>query len=169
MVLPVLQAPDERLRKRSQEIDQKIIASPDMQQFFDNMIATMHADDGIGIAAPQIGKQLRAFSVGIEALKRFKVYTGSLPVDQELVLINPVWEKTTKKTLWDTEGCLSVPNTYGKVKRFGSIRVSALKRDGEKIEFEAKGYFARVIQHETDHLDGILFIDKAVDIVSSKP
>ncbi len=166
MILPVLQTPDTRLRQQSKEIDTKSLASKKMQEFFDNLIATMHADDGIGLAAPQVNTPIRAVSIGAEAVKRFSVLTGSIDTSKDLILVNPTWHKTTKKTLWDTEGCLSVPHTYGKVKRCAAIFVKALDRDGNTLEFEAKGYFARVIQHETDHLDGILFIDKAIDIIT---
>ena len=78
--------------------------------------------------------------------------------------MNPVWTKTSIRKDWDTEGCLSVPKTYGKVKRYKHIMVKALDKDGNELNFEAHNFFARVIQHEVDHLDGILFIDKAKDI-----
>jgi peptide deformylase len=80
------------------------------------------------------------------------------------VLINPTWQKINKKTHIELEGCLSVPKTYGKVKRYKNIYAEAINRKGERIEFEANDFFAKAIQHEVDHLDGILFIDKAKGI-----
>ena len=79
------------------------------------------------------------------------------------MLINPKWEKISRKKNTDVEGCLSVPKIFGKVTRYSNIQVEAMDRAGKKISFPAKNFFARVIQHETDHLDGILFIDKARD------
>ncbi len=119
------------------------------------MIPTMYDDDGIGLAAPQVARNVRIVVVGKGADRSLK---------EDLVLVNPEWTRVSKKTNVDTEGCLSVPNVFGKVKRFSDIHVSAQDRDGNKLEFEAHKYFARVIQHETDHLNGTLFIDKASEL-----
>ena len=99
--------------------------------------------------------------IGKEALKMDKHNT--LPIE-DLVLINPTWQKITKKTHVELEGCLSVPKTYGKVKRYKNVYVEALNRKGERIEFEANNFFAKAVQHEVDHLEGVLFIDKASGI-----
>ena len=123
----------------------------------------MYSDDGIGLAAPQIGQNIRICIIGKDAIKMDKK-TNITKKSEDIVLINPVWQKTSRKQNWDTEGCLSVPKTYGKVKRYNHIEINAFDKNGEKINFTANGFFARVIQHEVDHLDGILFIDKAKDI-----
>jgi peptide deformylase len=154
MILPIVTIPADSLRIRSQEVDRKLLLSDDMQDFIDAMIPTMYDDDGIGLAAPQVAKNVRICVVGKEA---------DASLSHDLVLVNPTWERTSRKKGWDTEGCLSVPNVYGKVQRFRDIHVKALDRDGNMISFDARKYFARVIQHEVDHLDGILFIDKAKD------
>lgn len=161
-MLPIITHPAPRLRERSQEISPADTAT--LSPLIDDMITTMYQDDGIGLAAPQVGQNIRLFVVGKEALKHFRVLEGTLNPKQDLALINPVWEKTSRKTEWDVEGCLSVPNTFGKVKRNRDIRVRAFDRSGKTIAFEAHQFLARVIQHETDHIDGILFIDKAKDI-----
>ncbi|MFA7244851.1 MAG: peptide deformylase [Candidatus Magasanikbacteria bacterium] len=162
MNLKIVTIPNENLRKRSIEVDLDFVRDESNQDFFDDMIQTMYEDDGIGLAAPQVGKNIRVCVIGKEALKKDK--QNKLDNNKDLVLINPMWQKTTKNTNIDLEGCLSVPKTYGKVKRYKNIYVEALNRKGEKIKFEANNFFARVIQHEVDHLDGVLFIDKAKGI-----
>lgn len=154
MVYKIITIPTKSLRERSKEVTREFVLQPDTQEFIKNLIATMYADDGIGIAAPQVGNNIRICIIGKAATPQKK---------QDLILVNPVWTKLSRKTEWDTEGCLSVPKIYGKVKRYTTIEVQALDENGNKIQFEAKKFFARVIQHEVDHLDGILFIDKAKD------
>jgi len=162
MTLDVITIPDENLRKKSVEVDLDFVHSDEAQKFFDDIIKTMYDDDGIGLAAPQVGKNIRVCVIGKEALKLDKYNT--LNNTKDLVLINPTWQKMNKKTHIELEGCLSVPKTYGKVKRYKNVYVEALDRNGEKMEFEANNFFARVVQHEVDHLNGILFIDKATGI-----
>ncbi|MBD3311203.1 MAG: peptide deformylase [Candidatus Magasanikbacteria bacterium] len=152
--LVVITHPNEILRKRSDEVDRNFILKEDTQNLIKNMIETMHNDDGVGLAAPQIGKNIRIVIIGKDAN----------PDKKDLVLINPRWNKLSRKKIVDLEGCLSIPKTFGKVKRYNKIQVTATNEKGEKIEFEAEKLFARVIQHEVDHLDGVLFIDKARDV-----
>ncbi len=154
-MLPILKIPTESLRQPSVDVERDVLLSKEIQQFAQDMIETMYDDDGIGLAAPQVGKNIRICVIGKEADKKLK---------NDIILINPVWERLTKKTGWDTEGCLSVPNTYGSVKRYKDIQVTALDEKGNEVSFEAHGFFARVVQHEVDHLNGVLFIDKAKKI-----
>ena len=161
MTLEVITIPNENLRKRSVEVDLGFVRDENSQKLFDDMIKTMYEDDGIGLAAPQVGKNIRVCVIGKDALKQDKNNTLAI---EDLVLINPTWQKINKKTQVDLEGCLSVPKTYGKVKRYKNVYVEALDRHGEKMEFEANNFFARVVQHEVDHLNGVLFIDKASGI-----
>ena len=129
------------------------------------MIPTMYADDGIGLAAPQVAKNIRVCTIGHAAIgKNIKIKKGNIDPQKDLVLVNLVWERVSKKTEIDIEGCLSFPKTFGKVRRYVEIDVKAMDRDGNDLHFIAKNFFSRVIQHEVDHLDGILFIDKAFDI-----
>ncbi|MFZ2189797.1 MAG: peptide deformylase [Candidatus Magasanikiibacteriota bacterium] len=160
-MLEITKIPTPSLRQRSAELDPVLILTEEIQNLIIDMIPTMYQSDGIGLAAPQVGKNIRLCTIGKEALKVDKKNT--LPVE-DLVLINPVWQKLSVRKTEDVEGCLSVPKTFGKVKRYKKIEVIALDKNGKKIKFEAHDFFARVIQHEVDHLDGILFIDKATGI-----
>lgn len=165
MILDILTLPTPSLRRRSIEIEREILLDQKTQQFIDDMIPTMYDDDGIGLAAPQVGNNIRICVIGKGALpKKIKLKKGKIAKTKDLVLVNPIWQKLSRKTETDLEGCLSVPNTYGKVKRWKDIAVTAWDRHGNELEFEASAFFARVIQHEYDHLDGVLFIDKATGI-----
>ncbi|PIZ94863.1 MAG: peptide deformylase [Candidatus Magasanikbacteria bacterium CG_4_10_14_0_2_um_filter_37_12] len=158
-MLNIITAPNKSLRKRSVEIDHNFLLSANTQQLIAEMIPAMYNDNGIGLAAPQVNHNIRLLIIGKEAINKNHNLAG-----QDLILINPIWEKTSRKTGWDTEGCLSVPKIYGKVKRYKNIYVKAWDQDGNELKFKATDFFACVIQHEVDHLDGILFIDKAKDI-----
>jgi len=111
----------------------------------------MYAEDGVGLAAPQIGISKRIAVVDIRE-------------DNKIVLINPEIIVEEGKSVMK-EGCLSIPGEIGDVVRSEKIKVKSLDRKGNEIEFEAEGFEARAIQHEIDHLNGILFIDKVVKIV----
>lgn len=161
-MLQIITIPNPSLQEHSKEIDRDFLLSAEIQHFISQLITTMHSGDGAGIAAPQVGKNIRICIIGKNAIKLDKKTTAQ--TNQDLILINPVWTKTNIKKWWDTEGCLSIPKTYGKVKRYKNISVKAWDKDGKEINFEASNFFARVIQHEVDHLDGVLFIDKAKDI-----
>ena len=125
--------------------------SPEIKKLAGDMIETMYAKDGVGLAAPQVGQSLAIC-----------VITGKYTSDKtDLVLINLEWEKMSLRKTVDEEGCLSVPNMFGEVKRYKKIKVRGQNIKGEKIEFPAEDFFARVLQHEIDHLNGILFIEKA--------
>ncbi len=157
--MEILIHPNEILRQKSKEIDRDFLLSKKTQELIKEMTETMDASDGIGLAAPQVGENIRICIIGKEAIR-----LANPDHNTNLVLVNPVWSKTSYKKAVDAEGCLSVPNTYGKVKRYKNIQVKAMNEKGEPISFEATDFIARVIQHEIDHLDGILFIDKAKDI-----
>ena len=131
------------LRNKSQEIAE---ITPKIKQLILDMAETMQKDEGIGLAAPQIGQNIRLIVVN----------TASGP----LALINPkiTWKSLRKEI--EEEGCLSCPDTFGPVKRAKVIYVKALNKDNKNVSFRAQGLFARVIQHEVDHLDGILFFHR---------
>src|SRR3989339_651210 len=154
-MLSIVTLPNKILRTRSKELDPDILLSKEIQELTKEMIPIMYTSDGIGLAAPQVGKNIRLCIIGKEATPE--------KVD-DLVLVNPIWTKLSRKKLIDVEGCLSVPKTFGRVSRYKDIVVNALDKSGKEIKFEAHDFFARVIQHEVDHLDGILFIDKAKGI-----
>lgn len=162
-MLQVLTLPNPILRNRSSELDLLTLKEKKQQALIDALIKTMHDDDGIGIAAPQVGASIRMIVVGKEALKETKNPKQFLPAD--MVLINPSLTGHGRKTGWMQEGCLSVPGVFGDVERFIEIQVQGLDRFGNALSFDATDFFARVLQHEIDHLDGILFVDKAKNIV----
>ncbi len=146
-MLPILTLPNAKLRERSKEIDPKELRDPAFQAWIDDLIETMHRADGVGIAAPQTGRQIRVFIA----------MDGSTPH----VAVNPVVVKKSWRADDGEEGCLSVPGKYGIVRRYHAFKLRALDRFGEKIVIDAKGFFARVLQHELDHLDGVLYVDRA--------
>ncbi|MCR4256830.1 MAG: peptide deformylase [Candidatus Uhrbacteria bacterium] len=141
------------LRERSRELELSEITTPEFQAYLDALIVKMGEALGVGLASPQVGKNIRA------------VVIQPLPKDKPEILINPKIIKKSEALLESEEGCLSVPDVFGLVKRHKKITVRALNRHGRRIEFEAKNFPAFVVQHEVDHLDGILFIDKANKIV----
>ena len=159
-MLSIIIHPNEILKMRSREIDRVFLLSEDTQRLIKEMVPTMRAAEGVGLAAPQVGENVRVCIIAKEA---DPTLTG------DLVLANPTWQKLSRKYKTDTEGCLSIPNTWGKVKRWLDIHVDALDENGNPLSFDAHNLFARVVQHEVDHLDGILFIDKAKDITVERP
>lgn len=155
MILDILTEPNPVLRQKSRSVTPADFNDPKFKSLIGNLIETMRARDGVGMAAPQVGAPLRLCVI-------IKEYTDDKSKD--LVLINPVWTKKSILRSSDEEGCLSVPEVFGKVMRYRKIRVKASDENGKEISFEAKDFFARIIQHEVDHLDGILFIDKAKNL-----
>ena len=155
MILNIVTEPNQILHQISKKLKVEEIQSEEIQNLIKQMIPTMYLTDGIGLAAPQIGKSLQICII-------HKNYTAQK--EKDLILINPTWKKSGIFKDWDEEGCLSVPNTYGQVKRYKKITVTALNENGEQIEFSATNFFARIIQHEVDHLNGVLFIEKAKNI-----
>lgn len=137
---------DEVLRKRSREIEE---IDNKIRELAIDMVETMYKYDGVGLAAPQVG-----------ILKRIIVID---PGDGPKVLINPVITKSSGTQTCE-EGCLSFPNTFGNVDRPANLTVEAYDIDGKKIKIKAKELEAVILSHEIDHLDGILFIDKAYDM-----
>ncbi len=151
-LLQVISEPNEILRKISIAI--KVDEIPRYKILFDDMIFTMKESDGIGLAAPQISKNIRVIIVNTK--------------DGPQVMINPAITSRSILKEWDEEGCLSVPMTFGKVKRHKKIVCKYFDSSGSQKQVEAKGLMARVIQHEIDHLDGVLFIDSAKNIKKLK-
>ena len=139
---------DPVLRSKAKKISTLTKKTNDL---IDNMFDTMYAEDGVGLAAPQVG-----------ILKRIAVV--DIREDNKIVLINPEIIEEEGKAIME-EGCLSVPGETGDVIRSQKIKVQSLDRKGNEIKFEAEGFEARAIQHEIDHLNGILFVDKVVKIV----
>lgn len=143
------------LRKVAKRVDPSEIADPLFQQLIDDMFETQYAAPGIGLAAPQVGVSKRLFTVDLQ--------DEESPDDGPLVLINPRFT-LTEGEVEALEGCLSVPGYVGEVTRFEHVVCTALDRHGKKITLDAHAWFARVLQHEMDHLDGIIYVDKAKNV-----
>lgn len=141
------------LRQQARQIEASEIKAPAFQQLIDDMIETMEEYSGIGLAAPQVHEDVRLFVAGYDSEE-------GEPAFRRIVLINPVITVVDEALVEDWEGCLSIPEIRGRVPRAREIRVTALDRNGRKIEMKARNFVARVIQHETDHLDGVLFLDR---------
>jgi peptide deformylase len=142
------------LRKVAKRVNLTEIADPIFQQLIDDMFETMYHAPGIGLAAPQVNISKRLFTVDLQ---------DDDPAHGPLVVINPKFT-VTEGEIEATEGCLSVPGMVGEMKRFEHVVCTGLDRNGKKIELDGTELFARCLQHEMDHLDGILYIDKAQNI-----
>jgi len=149
------------LREKAKEVPLDQITSTKVQRIIEEMKASLSSqDDGVAIAAPQIGYSLRIFVVSGKVQKLTKKVEGNVPVSDS-VYINPVIKKLSQEKKVLEEGCLSVRYLYGKVKRSNKATVEALDENGKKFTKGGSGLLAQIFQHEIDHLDGILFIDKA--------
>ena len=143
-VLQVLHIPDERLRKVAEPVKE---VNAEIQRIVDDMFDTMYAEEGIGLAATQVDIHQRIIVIDVSENR-----------EERLVLINPeLLEKDGETGI--EEGCLSIPEYFDKVERPARVRIRYLNRDGEQVEEEASGLYAVCIQHEMDHLNGVLFID----------
>ncbi|MBI1908095.1 peptide deformylase [Candidatus Uhrbacteria bacterium] len=150
--LTVLHNPNPELRVVSQPVTDAQLSDAKTQALIDNLIETMAEENGVGIAAPQVGAHQRIIIVetphGVEAF------------------INPEITSRSVRMVTSIEGCLSVPGISGAVKRHSSVKVKAKNRKGEELALKANGLLAIIFQHEIDHLDGILFIDRATNIIN---
>jgi peptide deformylase len=162
MTLEIVQYGHPALRAKGRRIEK---IDPRIRALAEDMLETMYAVDGVGLAAQQVGMPIQLCVIDVTGVKdRPSVLRiGGNPVDLEvrmpLILVNPEVE-TFGKPETSVEGCLSFPGARGDVTRPGSVRVKAQSLEGESIEFEAEGLLARAVQHEHDHLHGILFIDR---------
>jgi peptide deformylase len=149
-VLKILKLPNETLRKKSEVIGEDRITAKEFEELCADLEETMLKKEGVGLAAPQIGKNVRLIVVNTK--------------DGPILLFNPKIVKKSWLKEWGEEGCLSVPMIFGDVNRHKKITCVFCNRKGKNDKINASGLLARVIQHEIDHLDGILFIDKAKNI-----
>jgi peptide deformylase len=156
MALEIVTLPNPILRKKTRSVTR---FDADLQKLIDDMVETMRAANGVGLAAPQIGQSLRL--AVIETLPAIDEEGNEIPDSRELyVIINPeiVWE--SREIVDGIEGCLSIPGYVGKVSRQQAIRVRGQDRFGKKTRLRLNGWTARIFQHEIDHLEGTLYIDK---------
>lgn len=161
MVLEVVKFGTPVLRQKGQRID---AITPEIAQLIENMLDTMYAYKGVGLAAQQVGRALQVTTLDVRGTDRpSTLEVNGQPVDLEefmpMVLINPQITPVGEPVC-GPEGCLSFPEVYADVVRPDVIDVKAINEDGEPVDFRCSGLLARAIQHETDHLHGILFIDR---------
>jgi peptide deformylase len=154
-MLNIITVPNPILTKKTQPV--KTIDA-DLVKLVAEMMATCRQANGIGLAAPQVGKSIRLCIIDLE-------HAGLKPFP----LINPVIKKKSWSKVEMEEGCLSIPGIFGMVKRPKKIKVKATNLAGEDLTFDADGLLARVIQHEIDHLDGILFTSKMTKQTTGSP
>ncbi|MFM8312217.1 MAG: peptide deformylase [Ilumatobacteraceae bacterium] len=158
-VREILHVGNPLLREVSREVSRDELASPAMQELIDDLIDTMHAANGAGIAAPQVGELVRITSIEVNKNPRYP-YKPPIPLT---VVVNPVIEFLDDELVEVNEGCLSVPNMRGNVMRHVNIRVRYLDRHGVEHDEVKRGLTAGTFQHEIDHLDGLLFLDRVHD------
>ena len=144
------------LRAKAKPIDPHDIKSPTIQKLIDDMMETMNEYHGIGLAAPQVHESLRLLVAGIEEEDPRTGATEIVPV----AIINPDVTPIGRDLVEDWEGCLSIPDIRGRVPRNRRIRVRGFDREGRPLDLELEEFPARVVQHETDHLNGVLFFDR---------
>lgn len=162
MVLPVVKFGDPILRRRGERIAE---VTPEIRQLIADMFETMEAANGVGLAAQQIGRALQLTVIDVRGAteRPSTLWIDNRPTDPEslmpLVLINPVI-KPVGNPIKEPEGCLSFPEVYADIQRPGEVEVTAKDVHGESFSFRAGGLLGRAVQHEVDHLNGILFIDR---------
>jgi len=154
------------LRARARPLDPADIKSARVQQLIDDMFETMKEYNGVGLAAPQVHEGVRLFVAGFAPRPRSEEDEDEEEDERVplMTLINPEITAIGAGTEDDWEGCLSIPEIRGRVTRAREIEVKAYDRRGRRISLHARGFTARVIQHETDHLDGVLFLDRMASL-----
>jgi peptide deformylase len=147
------------LRKVTETVSQSELESPALQKFIDDMIETMKEYDGVGLAADQVHESKQIAVLEVADNPRYP----EKPQVPLTVLVNPTITPLSEEVEEDWEGCLSIPDLRGMVPRYKSVRVQALDRQGKEIDFVANEFHARVIQHEFDHLNGKVYLDRMRD------
>ncbi|MGH2356996.1 MAG: peptide deformylase, partial [Candidatus Limnocylindria bacterium] len=150
------------LRQVARPLPVEAIRTPDVQRLIDDLIDTMHEYDGAGLAANQVHTLSQVAVIEVETNPRYPE-APSIPLT---VVINPVVTPLTEEMEEGWEGCLSVPDMRGVVPRYTAVRLECYDREAQKVSLVAKDFFARVIQHETDHLNGIVYLDRMRDLKS---
>lgn len=158
-VREILHVGNPLLREQSREVTREELATPAMQQLIDDLVDTMRAANGAGIAAPQIGELVRITTIEVNRNPRYP-YKPPIPLT---IVVNPVIEPIDDEQYENNEGCLSVPNMRGNVMRYVNVRVRYWDREGNEHDEVRRGLTAGTFQHECDHLDGLLFLDRVTD------
>ena len=162
MILKVARLGHPVIRGRAQPVDPAKIGTPEFQALLDDMVETMREYSGVGLAAPQVHLALQVAVLEVENHPRYPEMP-SVPLSY---LINPTVTVLDASPIDEWEGCLSIPELRGRVPRFKQLQVTGFGRNGEALDFIAEDFHARVIQHETDHLKGEVYLDRMADMKS---
>jgi peptide deformylase len=162
-VLEIREMGDPVLRERAAEVSAEELRGPEVQGLIDDMIETMRAADGAGLAAPQVGVAKRIAVIEVREGNPRYPYKPPIPLT---VIVNPELTPLDDVTFATNEGCLSMPNVRGDLERFENVEARYLDRDGTPHRETRRGLTAGTFQHEVDHLDGILFVDRMADMSS---
>jgi peptide deformylase len=163
VILPIVSVGHPALRERAREVSPDELRGPETQKFIDDLIDTMRDANGAGLAANQVGEPVRIAVIEVRPNNPRYPYKQPIPLT---VIVNPTLEFVDDERVDINEGCLSVPNLRGTVSRAVSVRVTYLDRDGAAHEQIKRGLTAGTFQHEYDHLEGILFLDRVTDPTS---
>jgi peptide deformylase len=161
-ILEIAQIGTPVLRQRAREVSPEELGSREIQTFIDDLVETMHDAAGAGLAAIQVYRPIRIVAIEVRDNPRYP-YKPNIPLT---ILVNPVLTPLSEERFDNYEGCLSVPDLRGVVSRFAELRVQALDRHGAPIDTVVRGITAGTFQHEADHLDGMLFVDRVTDPTS---
>ncbi len=159
-ILDIVTFPEPSLRLKSKQVTK---FDTELQTLIDNMFETMRAAPGVGLAAPQIGESRRLVVV------EYTEDEDENAKPKKYVLVNPEIIRRSEEMVTDIEGCLSLPGLAGVVERHEAVTVKARNRFGKPLKIEAEGWLARIFQHEIDHLDGVLYIDRAEEVFEPTP
>ena len=164
--LKIVELGDKILRAKAKVVSMKDLKTKKFQDLIDNMIKTCDLNEGVGIAAPQVNEGLRVFIFWSRTTKKRK----NTPELGPIAIINPKITATSKKMVKAWEGCLSIPGIRGLVPRYQNVDVEFTTREGEKIKMSLEEFPSRIFQHELDHLNGIVFLDRTnlKDIITEK-
>jgi len=155
----VVTPPNPTLRARAKKVRS---ITPEIEVLIDDMIETMREAPGVGLAAPQVDVSSRVIVIEYSEQSEDPDIVPEPP--KLYVVVNPEIVRKSPKTVFGNEACLSIPGYFGEVERSESVTVKGLRRDGKHFRIKAKGWLARIFQHEIDHLDGVLFIDRATQV-----
>lgn len=151
-VRPIVRLGHPSLRTLARAVLRESLAAPETQELIDDMVDTMHEANGVGLAANQVGVDLQIF-----------VYEAPVHDIPLRVVVNPMITPQERELAYDWEGCLSIPDLRGMVPRHSAVRIQGLDRESRPLDYVARGFEARIIQHEFDHLNGVVFLDRMRD------
>ena len=165
-VLPIVRLGHPALRTPAEPVAPARVAERAFQRLIDDMVESMSAAEGVGLAAPQVGFGLQLFVYEAPAAEDAARAHPALPAIPLRIVVNPMVEPLPGELVYDWEGCLSIPDLRGLVPRHPAVRVRGLDRAGGALDYVARGFEARIVQHEFDHLNGVVFLDRMRDLQS---